>query len=222
MVNYIRLKQIKNSIKETGNILIEKSDELTDLVRAQDDQMGTKTAELRESLSTQNKLLEQKLEELGSILNFVTLNLASDPLKDFGIQIHPPVGTKSFPSELSSGTSQNQGDLRDLINNIMLRIDSVIEVMKMNQQRLQGDFKMLQINLEKIDSSVLQNKERIVEELNKFAKFTSNQTVPTSGIQEAVTNSYLENNQWWTKASTLTSAICTVVTATVLVYELLK
>jgi len=222
VVNYIRLKQIKNSIKETGNILIEKSDELTDLVRAQDDQMGTKTAELRESLSTQNKLLEQKLEELGSILNFVTLNLASDPLKDFGIQIHPPVGTKSFPSELSSGTSQNQGDLRDLINNIMLRIDSVIEVMKMNQQRLQGDFKMLQINLEKIDSSVLQNKERIVEELNKFAKFTSNQTVPTSGIQEAVTNSYLENNQWWTKASTLTSAICTVVTATVLVYELLK
>lgn len=203
--------------------MMEKTDELTDLVKAQDDQMGTQTTELKESFSAQSKLLEQKLEELGSILNFVTLNLASDSLKEFGIQIQPPVGTiKSFASGQSPGVPQNQEDVKDLINAITLRIDSIIEVMKRNQQALHGDFKTLQLNLEEVNSSVLQTEERTAEELNKLVKSMNRQSVPASGMQEAVPNKYVENSQWWSKASTLTTAMCTVLTATVLVYEIFK
>ena len=200
-----------------------KTDELTDLVKAQDDQMGTRTTELKESFSTQSKLLEQKLEELGSILNFVTLNLASDSLKEFGMKIQPPVGTiKSLASGQSPGVLQNQEDVKDLINTFTLRIDSIIEVMKRNQQTLHGDFKILQLNLEEVNSSVLQTEERTVGELNKLVKSMNSQSVPASGMQEAVPNKYVENSQWWSKASTLTSAMCTVLTATVLVYEIFK
>ena len=222
VVNYIRLKQIKNSIKETGNTLIEKTNELTDLVKAQDNQIGTRATELKDSFSSQSKLLEQKLEELGSALNFFILNLASEPLKEFGIHIQPPGITKSFESGQSAAVSQYHGDIKDLIDTILSRINSLIEVMNINQLKMQGDLKTLQLNLEKIDTSVLQNEERTVMELNKLAKFLKSQSIPVSGLTEAIPNEYLENNQWWTKTSTFASIICTVLTGTVLVYEIFK
>lgn len=56
VVNYIRLKQIKNSIKETGTALIEKTDEITDLVKSQDgENIGIQATELKEFFSTQNQ-----------------------------------------------------------------------------------------------------------------------------------------------------------------------
>lgn len=222
MVNYIRLKQIKTSIKETGNTLIEKTSELTDLVNMQEDQMGAKTNELKESFSTQSKLLEQKLEELGSLLNFVTMNLAADPLKEFGIHLQPPVGAHSFAGDQSVTVHQSSDNIRDMIHIVTARIDSLIEVMNSNQQRMLGDFKTLQVNLDRLDSSVHQNKERTIEELSKLSKTVKNQSVSASDFKEPLPDSYLENGQWWAKASTLTSALCTALTAVVLVYELLK
>lgn len=222
IVNYIRLKQIKNSIKETGITLMQKTDELTDLVKAQDNQMGSQASELKESFSTQSKLLEQKLEELGSVLNFVTLNLASDPLKEFGIHIQPPVNAKSFASGQPS-VSQNQGNIADMINSLTLRIDSIIEVMKINQYKAQGDFLMLKEYLEKLDSSVLQHEERTVEELENLAKSIKDKSVLGSGFEDALMpKKFAESDQWWSKASTLTSVLCTILTATVLLHEFLK
>lgn len=222
IVNYIRLKQIKNSIKETGITLMQKTDELTDLVKAQDNQMGSQASELKESFSTQSKLLEQKLEELGSVLNFVTLNLASDPLKEFGIHIQPPVDAKSFASGQPS-VSQNQGNIADMINSLTSRIDSIIEVMKINQYKAQGDFLMLKEYLEKLDSSVLQHEERTVEELENLAKSIKDKSVLGSGFEDALMpKKFAESDQWWSKASTLTSVLCTILTATVLLHEFLK
>lgn len=222
MVNYIRLKQIKTSIKETGNTLIEKTSELTDLVKTQEDQMGVKTSELKQTFSTQSKLLEQKLEELGSILNFVTMNLAADPLKEFGIHLQPPVGGQSFASDQSVTVHQSSDNIRDMIHIVTARIDSLIEVMNSNQQRMLGDFKTLQVNLERLDSSVHQNKERTIEELSKLSKTVKNQSVSAADFKEPLPDSYSGNGQWWAKASTLTSVLCTALTAVVLVYELLK
>lgn len=222
IVNYMRLKQIKNSIKETGITLMQKTDELTHLVKAQDNQMGSQASELKESFSTQSKLLEQKLEELGSVLNFVTLNLASDPLKEFGIHIQPPVDAKSFASGQPS-VSQNQGNIADMINSLTSRIDSIIEIMKINQYKAQGDFLMLKEYLEKLDSSVLQHEERTVEEVEKLAKSIRDKSVLGSGFEDALMpKKFAESDQWWSKASTLTSVLCTILTATVLLHEFLK
>ncbi|KAL9958898.1 hypothetical protein ACROYT_G035971 [Oculina patagonica] len=223
VVNYIRLKQIKNSIKETGNTLMEKTDELTDLVKAQDNQIGTQASELKESFSTQSKLLEQKLEELGSVLNFVTLNLASDPLKEFGIHIQPPVDAKSFAGG-QSAVSQNQGNISDIMTSIASRIDSVIEVMKINQFNIQGDFQALQQYLKKLDSSVLQHEEKTQKELMKLAKCINDKSVLGSGHEDVLipTNKFVENDQWWSKASTFTSVLCTILTAAVLMHEFYK
>lgn len=222
IVNYIRLKQIKNSIKETGITLMQKTDELTDLVKAQDNQMGSQASELKESFSTQSKLLEQKLEELGSVLNFVTLNLASDPLKEFGIHIQPPVDAKSFASGQPL-VSQNQGNIADMINGLTSKMDSIIEVMKINQYKAQGDFLMLKEYLEKLDSSVLQHEERTVEELENLAKSIKDKSVLGSGFEDALMpKKFAESDQWWSKASTLTSVLCTILTATVLLHEFLK
>lgn len=222
IVNYIRLKQIKNSIKETGITLMQKTDGLTDLVKAQDNQMGSQASELKESFSTQSKLLEQKLEELGSVLNFVTLNLASDPLKEFGIHIQPPVDAKSFASGQPL-VSQNQGNIADMINGLTSKMDSIIEVMKINQYKAQGDFLMLKEYLEKLDSSVLQHEERTVEELENLAKSIKDKSVLGSGFEDALMpKKFAESDQWWSKASTLTSVLCTILTATVLLHEFLK
>lgn len=222
IVNYIRLKQIKNSIKETGITLMQKTDELTDLVKAQDNQMGSQASELKESFSTQSKLLEQKLEELGSVLNFVTLNLVSDPLKEFGIHIQPPVDAKSFASGQPL-VSQNQGNIADMINGLTSKMDSIIEVMKINQYKAQGDFLMLKEYLEKLDSSVLQHEERTVEELENLAKSIKDKSVLGSGFEDALMpKKFAESDQWWSKASTLTSVLCTILTATVLLHEFLK
>ena len=221
-MNYIRLKQIKNSIKETGITIMQKTDELTDLVKAQDNQMGSQASELKESFSTQSKSLEQKLEELGSVLNFVTLNLAADPLKEFGIHIQPPVDAKSFASGQSS-VIQNQGHIVDVINSLTSRIDSIIEVMKINQYKTQGDIQMLKQYLEKFDSSVLQHEERTVKELEKLVKCVRDKSVHDSGVKDALMpKKFAENDQWWSKASTLTSVLCTLLTATVLLHEFLK
>lgn len=222
-MNYIRLKQIKNSIKETGDTLIEKTDELTDLVKSQDNQMGTQASELKESFASQSKLLEQKLEELGSVLNFVTLNLASEPLKEFGIHVQPPVGIKNFASGQSL-VGQDQGNITDLINSLTSRIDSINEVLKINQHKMQGDFQALQQHLEKLDSSVLQSEERTVEELQKLAKSIDGKSVLGSGVEGAlIPDKFAENNfEWWSKASTFTSVLSVVLTATVLLYELFQ
>ena len=201
---------------------MQKTDELTDLVKAQDNQMGSQACELKESFSTQSKLLEQKLEELGSVLNFVTLNLASDPLKEFGIHIQPPVNAKSFASGQSS-VSQNQGNITEVINSLASRIDSIIEVMKINQYKTNGDLLVLKQYLENLDSSVLQHEERTVEELEKLAKCIRDKSALSSGIEDALMpKKFAENDQWWSKASTLTSALCTILTATVLLHELFK
>lgn len=222
IVNYIRLKQVKNSIKETGITLMQKTDELTDLVKAQDNQMGSQASELKESFSTQSKLLEQKLEELGSILNFVTLNLASDPLKEFGIHIQPPVSAKSFANGQSS-VNQTQGNITEVINILTSRIDSIIEVMKINQYKTNGDFLALKQYLENIDSSVLQHEQRTVEELEKLAKCIRDKSAFSSSVEDALMpKKVAANDQWWSKASTLTSVLCTILTATVLLHEFLK
>lgn len=222
IVNYIRLKQVKNSIKETGITLMQKTDELTDLVKAQDNQMGSQASELKESFSTQSKLLEQKLEELGSILNFVTLNLASDPLKEFGIHIQPPVSAKSFANGQSS-VNQTQGSITEVINSLTSRIDSIIEVMKINQYKTNGDFLALKQYLENIDSSVLQHEQRTVEELEKLAKCIRDKSAFSSSVEDALMpKKVAANDQWWSKASTLTSVLCTILTATVLLHEFLK
>ena len=228
ILNYIRLKQIKNSIKETGITLGQKTDDLTDLVKAQDNQMGSQASELKESFFTQSKLLEQKLEELASVLNFVTLNLASDPLKEFGIHIQPPVDVKSFASGQSSvsqnqGPNQNQGNIADVINSLTSRIDSIIEVMKINQHKTQGDFLALKQYLENLDNSVLQHEERTVEELEKLAKCIRDKSDLSSSVEVAsMPKRFAESDQWWSKASTLTSILCTILTATVLLHEFLK
>ena len=198
---------------------MEKTNELTDLVKAQDDQMETKTTELKASFSTKSELLEQKLEELGNLLNLVTLSLASDPLKEFGIRIQPPVGSKKFASGQSSAVGQNQEDVKDIVDTVTSRINSIIEIIQLNQQRMHGDLNTLQLNLEKLDSSLFQNEERMKKEFNKLFKSISNQSAATS---EAVPNSAVENNQWWTKATALSSALCAVLTTTVLLYEILK
>jgi len=222
ILNYIRLKQIKNSIKETGITLMQKTDELTDLVKAQDNQMGSQAGELKESFFTQSKLLEQKLEELASVLNFVTLNLASDPLKEFGIHIQPPVDAKSFASGQSS-VSQNQGNIADVIKSLTSRIDSIIEVMKINQHKTQGDFLALKQYMENLDNSVLQHEERTVEELEKLAKCIRDKSDLSSGVEVAsMPKKFTESDQWWSKASTLTSVLCTILTATVLLHEFLR
>lgn len=222
IVNYIRLKQVKNSIKETGITLMQKTDELTDLVKAQDNQMGSQASELKESFSTQSKLLEQKLEELGSILNLVTLNLASDPLKEFGIHIQPPVSAKSFANGQSS-VNQTQGSITEVINSLTSRIDSIIEVMKINQYKTNGDFLALKQYLENIDSSVLQHEQRTVEELEKLAKCIRDKSAFSSSVEDALMpKKVAANDQWWSKASTLTSVLCTILTATVLLHEFLK
>lgn len=222
IVNYIRLKQVKNSIKETGITLMQKTDELTDLVKAQDNQMGSQASELKESFSTQSKLLEQKLEELGSVLNFVTLNLASDPLKEFGIHIQPPVSAKSFANGQSS-VNQTQGSITEVINSLTSRIDSIIEVMKINQYKTNGDFLALKQYLENIDSSVLQHEQRTVEELEKLAKCIRDKSAFSSSVEDALMpKKVAANDQWWSKASTLTSVLCTILTATVLLHEFLK
>lgn len=222
IVNYIRLKQVKNSIKETGITLMQKTDKLTDLVKAQDNQMGSQASELKESFSTQSKLLEQKLEELGSILNLVTLNLASDPLKEFGIHIQPPVSAKSFANGQSS-VNQTQGSITEVINSLTSRIDSIIEVMKINQYKTNGDFLALKQYLENIDSSVLQHEQRTVEELEKLAKCIRDKSAFSSSVEDALMpKKVAANDQWWSKASTLTSVLCTILTATVLLHEFLK
>ena len=223
MVNYIRLKQIKNSIKETGNTLMDKTNELTDLVKAQDGQMETKTTELMESFSTQSNLLEQKLEELGSLLNLVTLSLASDPLKEFGIRIEPPISSKKVAVGKSLAIGQKQDGIEEIIDAIASKINSIIEIIELNQQRVHGDLNTLLMNLEKLDSSLHQNEERMKKEFNKLFKSISSQSAATSEGSEAVPNIAVENNQWWwTKATALSSALCTVLTATVLVYEIFK
>lgn len=201
---------------------MQKTDELTNLVKAQDNQMGSQTSELKESLSTQSKLLEQKLEELGSVLNFVTLNLASDPLKEFGIHIQPPVDAKSFASGPSS-VSQNQGNITEVINSLTSRIDSIIEVMKINQYKTNGDFLALKQYLENIDSSVLQHEERTMEGLEKLAKCIRDKFALSSDVEDVLMpKKFAENDQRWSKASTLTSVFCTILTATVLLHEFLK
>ena len=202
---------------------MEKTDELTDLVKAQDTQMGTQASDLKESFSTQSKLLEQKLEELGSVLNFITLNLASEPLKEFGIHIQSPVDPKSFASGQSS-VSQNQENVADLITSIMSRIDAIIEVMKINQYKVQGDFQTLQQYLEKLDSSVLQCEEKTAEELRKLAKCVSSKSVLGGGVEDVLipNDKFMQNDQWWSKASTFASVVCTMLTATILLHELFK
>lgn len=201
---------------------MQKTDELTDLVKAQDNQMGSQASELKESFSTQSKLLEQKLEELGSILNFVTLNLASDPLKEFGIHIQPPVSAKSFTNGQSS-VNQTQGNITEVINSLTSRIDAIIEVMKINQYKTNGDFLALKQYLENIDSSVLQHEQRTVEELEKLAKCIRDKSAFSSSVEDALMpKKVAANDQWWSKASTLTSVLCTILTATVLLHEFLK
>lgn len=201
---------------------MQKTDELTDLVKAQDNQMGSQANELKESFSTQSKLLEQKLEELGSVLNFVTLNLASDPLKEFGIHIQPPVSAKSFTNGQSS-VNQTQGNIAEVINSLTSRIDSIIEVMKINQYKTNGDFLALKQYLENIDSSVLQHEQRTVEELEKLAKCIRDKSAFSSSVEDALMpKKVAANDQWWSKASTLTSVLCTILTATVLLHEFVK
>ena len=204
---------------------MQKTDELTDLVKAQDNQMGSQTSAFKESFSTQTKLLEQKLEELGSVLNFVTLNLASDPLKEFGVHIQPPVDVKSFASGQSSNQrlNQNQGNIADVINSLTSRIDSIVEVMKINHYKTQGDFLALKWYLEKLDGSVLEHEERTLEELEKLAKCIRDKSVLESGVQGALMpKKFAESDQGWSKASTLASVLCTILTATVLLHEFLK
>lgn len=224
VVNYIRLKQIKNSIKETGTALIEKTDELTDLVKSQDgENIGIQATELKEFFLTQNQLLEQKLEELGHVLNFVTLNLASEPLKEFGIQIQPPGANKTFGGGQPSGASQTKSNIKDIIEIVASKIDSVTAGMKINQRKMEDGFRALQLNLEKVENSVLQ-KEKSTKgmELMELDKSKINQTLPSSRVREAVIDEYLDNNCWWMKANTCTTIICTVLTVAILIHEIVK
>lgn len=222
LVNYIRLKQIKNSIKETGSTLIGKTDELADLVKTQENQIGTQTNDLKESLSTQSKLFEQKLEELAGLFNLLTLNLISDPLKDLGIHVQPAVDPEHFKN-VQSLMSQNQGNTEELMKSIVSKIDSVIEVLKIDRYKMKDDLKTLQQHLDNLDSSVVHCENRTVEELERLGKSIHAKPFPLSNSVEPLTRvpeKFAENAQWWSKASTFTSLVCTALTASALLYEL--
>ncbi|XP_068688272.1 mitochondrial potassium channel-like [Montipora foliosa] len=219
VVNYIRLKQIKTSIKETGHTLIEKTNELRDLMTAQDDQMGTRATELKESILIRSKSLEQKLEELESILNFVTLNLASEPLKEFGLYVQPPSHSKNFGNGQSLAVDNNKEDVKDVIDTIVLRIDSLVESIESVQKVMQGlDLKTLLWNHEKLNNSIHQNEARIVEEIRKLSTSLKYQPPHVNGVTENATESNFEENQSWMKVS----LTCIALTATVLIYDIIK
>ena len=219
-MNYMRLKQIKNSINETGNALMEKNHELRDLMKAQDDQMGAKASELRESLSTQSKSLEQKIEELGSLLNFLTLNFASEPLKEFGIHVRPPVNPRNIGidhDQYSRGI-YNESNTKEDMNAIASRVDSVIQSIDSLQQMMQGDTKTLLWKLEKLDSSVHHNEGRTLEELQKLSKSLMNLPLSVSEVKGIANERNLENNQWWIKASLMSIALSGII----MIYEIVK
>ncbi|XP_067018659.1 mitochondrial potassium channel-like [Acropora muricata] len=218
VVNYMRLKQIKNSIKETGSALLEKNHELRDLMKAQDNQMGRKASELRESLSTQTKSLEQKIEELGSLLNFLTLNFASEPLKEFGIHVKPPLNPRNIGIDQYSRGIYNEENTKEDINTIASRVDSVIESLDALQQMMQGDTKTLLWKLEKLDSSVHHTEGRTLEELQKLSKSVENLPLSVSEVKGIASERNLENDQWWIKASLMSIALSGVI----LIYEIVK
>ena len=218
VVNYMRLKQIKNSIKETGSALLEKNHELRDLMKAQDNQMGRKASELRESLSTQTKSLEQKIEELGSLLNFLTLNFASEPLKEFGIHVKPPVSPRSIGIDQYSRGIYNEENKKEDISTIASRVDSVIESLDSLQQMMQGDTKTLLWKLEKLDSSVHHTEGRTLEELQKLSKSVENLPLSVSEVKGIASERNLDNDQWWIKASLMSIALSGVI----LIYEIVK
>ncbi|KAK2551746.1 Mitochondrial potassium channel [Acropora cervicornis] len=210
--------QIKNSIKETGSALLEKNHELRDLMKAQDNQMGRKASELRESLSTQTKSLEQKIEELGSLLNFLTLNFASEPLKEFGIHVKPPVNPRSIGIDQYSRGIYNEENTKEDINTIASRVDSVVESLDSLQQVMQGDTKTLLWKLEKLDSSVHHTEGRMLEELQKLSKSVENLPLSVSEVKGITSERNLENDQWWIKASLMSIALSGVI----LIYEIVK
>lgn len=218
VVNYMRLKQIKNSIKETGSALLEKNHELRDLMKAQDNQMGRKASELRESLSTQTKSLEQKIEELGSLLNFLTLNFASEPLKEFGIHVKPPVNSRSIGIDQYSRGIYNEENKKEDISTIASRVDSVIESLDSLQQMMQRDTKTLLWKLEKLDSSVHHTEGRTLEELQKLSKSVENLPLSVSEVKGIASERNLGNDQWWIKASLMSIALSGVI----LIYEIVK
>lgn len=218
VVNYMRLKQIKNSIKETGSALLEKNHELRDLMKAQDNQMGRKASELRESLSTQTKSLEQKIEELGSLLNFLTLNFASEPLKEFGIHVKPPVNSRSIGIDQYSRGIYNEENTKEDIDTIASRVDSVIESLDSLQQMMQRDTKTLLWKLEKLDSSVHHTEGRTLEELQKLSKSVENLPLSVSEVKGIASERNLGNDQWWIKASLMSIALSGVI----LIYEIVK
>ena len=156
-------------------------------------------------------------------MNFVTLNLASEPLKEFGIQIQPPGANKNFGGGQPSGASQTKSNIKDIIEIVASKIDSVTTGMKINQRKMEDCFRALQLNLEKVENSVLQNEKSTTGmELMGLDKSKNNQTLPARRVREAVIDEYLDNNYWWMKANTYTTIICTVLTATILIYEIVK
>ena len=221
-MNYVRLKQIKNSVKDTGNTVMVRTDELSDLIKAQNSQLEAKTNHLRESLAAQSQLLQQKLEELGSVLNLFTLNFATEPLKGLGVHMQRPEGrTSGFASgQPVTGKGEQQGRAEDMVLKLMSSIDLLIEIMKLHQLQFQGDYKSLQQNMEKL-GALLQTEERTKQQQYSLVNSIEGELVTgSSDVQKTTPRQSGQNNEWWAKASTLSSVLCVILTASVLLHEL--
>ena len=226
MMNYLRLKEIKNSVKGTGATLMERTEDLHKLMEEQDSQLKSQKVDFQESISVLAQQIEQRLLELSSVLELYTLNQSGDSLFKGLFLGNPRSHTKSTEKQESSmpGEKGHQQQFEESLKDLNVRVESVLSLVKDKCAEIQEGVSEVQTGIKKVENSLLiqQKKSDDQTKVNDVPSTTGGLTVSHSSSELYSPVETLHDREWWTKVSTISSVICTFVSVGVIVYELCK
>ncbi|XP_031570045.1 mitochondrial potassium channel-like [Actinia tenebrosa] len=218
LINYLRLKEVKSSVKGTGEELMEKTTELLNILTSQDSKLAANSSELKEAFAAQNKEVTDKLEDVREAIDTYALSAS----------IGSDVGTIESGISLKTLTSQ----LRELVQ---LQLAAERERVERKADSATSDFST---DLQSEIKEIKEENRKIYEELNLGIETINKKIGSQSGNEisleeknvDAITEVSMKEKyyesvaraEYWSKAQTIGSIASIVASTLVLIYEISK
>lgn len=217
MINYIRLKEVKSSVRKSGEELLAKSSELLSVVASQEDKLATNNSEMKEVLQSHRDDIADQLDNLRSSVDTYALSAsigtdagtleAGISLKSLTAQLRELVQLQLAREreKMEGYDKSDNSDIRDQINNLKEENREHFTELFVGLHSLTTKLELLQkgkVNNESLhkDTVKLEDVDKDVDSA-KYAKET-------------------EHAQYWSKIQTVASVVSMTATLILIVHEL--
>lgn len=215
MINYIRLKEVKSSVKGTGEELMERSSEILNVVSAQDTKLAANSTEIKEALEAHRQEVNDKLSDVRDSIDTYTLStsISSDAgtieagisLKSLTAQLRELVQLQLAREREKAEEGSEQSNIPNFIQNHINNL----------KEENRNHFAELFVGLKSLDTKMELGRNKTIEEPSETSLHHSDQV-----IEKSYTD--LQQAQYWSKIQVITSVASVTATLILIVYDLIK